>query len=660
MQPGTEAFPRLFAPFTLGGLTLPNRLVMAPMSSSLADEQGFVTPRLQAFLRERAVGGIGLVVVEFTCVEARFGLGEICQPRIDHDVYIEGHARLVDAIRQAGARTCLQLHLPGQYVASGTCDGLPVAPSEAFARDGRQIARALQAEEIEALVQRFADAAARAVQAGYDAVEIHGAHGYLPMAFMSARKNRRDDAWGGDAERRLAFPLTVVQAVRQVLGPGRPLIYRLSAAEFVNAGLALKDMEEIAPRLAHAGCDALHVSTGTVEGALDKVVDPMSAREGWRFPLGARLREVSGLPVITVGPVRSAGAAERALVAGDADLIALGRPLLADPHWARKVRQGDLDEVIPCTNCNWCMQRVLGHASVGCAENPRTGHEAEPEPPQAPPGAVAVVVGGGPGGLHAALEFDRLGFCTHLFEARPRVGGGLMVSAVPPFKDPLRGYMTHLEGRLRRSGVRLHLGCIADLDDVLALRPDAVVLATGSAPRPMPLDMAEDALPVLDAWALLAGESAIPDAGRVVVYGGGEAGCETAEFLADRGLRVTLVTRSRAQELARSAEPLYRRQLRARLTNNEHIELIDLTRVIGLGADTVSVELSDGARREIDAVALVIAQGRDPAAGLSPGLSKARIRFAVVGDARGIGRIGDAVHDAHAAVRQLAGLLPLY
>lgn len=181
-----DACPLLFTPLLVGGLLLPNRVVMAPMSSGLADEQGFVTAELLAFLRERAIGGTGLVVVEFSCVDAAFGRGERRQLRIDGDAYVEGHARLGQAITGAGA----QPHLPGQYVVQGTCDGLPVAPSDVFARDGRPLARALSAQEIETLVQRFAEAAARAVRAGYQAVEIHGAHGYLPMAFLSPRKNR--------------------------------------------------------------------------------------------------------------------------------------------------------------------------------------------------------------------------------------------------------------------------------------------------------------------------------------------------------------------------------------------------------------------------------------------------------------------------------------
>ena len=654
VQSGSEAWPLLLSPFRLGELVLPNRVVMAPMSSSLADERGFVTPELLAFLRERAEGGTGLIVVEFSCVDAAYGRGELRQLRIDADEYIAGHARLVQEINAAGARACLQLHLPGQYVGPGTCDGLPVAPSEEFARDGRQLARMLAAGEIELLVQRFGEAASRAIQAGYQAVEIHGAHGYLPMAFMSPRKNRRSDAWGGDEERRLAFPLAVIRAVRAALGPQRPLIYRLSAAEFVDSGLTLEDMERIVPRLAQAGCDALHVSTGAIEGAMDKIVDPMSRAEGWRFPLGRRLRTASGLPVIAVGPIRWPETAERALADGDADLIALGRPLLADPHWVRKVKAGALPDITPCTNCNWCMQRVREHATIGCAETPRTGRETEPPAPHAAPGAVAVVVGAGPGGLQAALEFDRLGYRTHLFEAKTEVGGGLVISAAPPFKEPLRWYQSHLQHRLRVSGVTLHLGRHAGAAEVLALRPDAVIIATGSQTRSFPLERAGAALPIWDASDILAGER-VPEAGAaVVVYGGGETGCETAEYLAQRGWQVVLVTRSGARDLARSAEPMYRRELRDRLARNASIELVAHASISSVDGDAVELTLSDGNTRRVEAAALVMAQGRIPSAELAPALRNAGVRCMTIGDAGTIGRIGDAVHAADRAVRELA------
>ena len=653
--PRTTAYPLLFSPFLLGNLSLPNRIVMAPMSSSLAGLDGHVTHELIAFLRDRAAGGCGLVIVEFTCVEPRFGLGELRQPRIDLDEHIASHAGLVKAITGEGARACLQLHLPGQYVARDSLRGAQaVAPSEVIARDGRQLARALESDEIEQLVQRFAEGAQRAVQAGYQAIELHGAHGYLPMAFMSPRKNVRTDAWGGDFQKRLAFPLAVVRALRKAMGPHMPLIYRLSADEFAKSGLTLADMERVAPQLAAAGCTALHVSTGTVEGAMDRIVDPMSMPVGWRFPLARRLREASGLPVIGVGPVRWPQSAEAALAAGDADLIGLGRPLLADPAWANKARDGRLADITPCTSCNWCMDRVRQHAAIGCAENPRTGREMQPEMlPDAQAGSVAVVVGAGPGGLQAALDLDACGYRTHLFEARSGLGGGLDVSAAPPFKDSLNWYGDHLRHRVAQSRVAVHTGQVVAAQDIIAMRPSLAVLATGSSAKPWRASFGRATLQLLDATDVLLGDETVAaGSGLVVVYGGGETGCETAEFLAARGFSVVLATRSGASELARAAEPMYRRQLRGRLTNNPAIEILPQATLIDIQGSSLVFELGHEARA-VEARALVMAQGRDSANGMAADLTVAGIPFALVGDAKVIGRIGDAVHDARRAVRKL-------
>ena len=467
--------------------------------------------------------------------------------------------------------------------------------------------------------------------------------------------NRSFGTWLG-ADQLVPRDGAVVRALREALGSARPLIYRLSAAEFVDAGLTVDDMERIVPRLAEAGCDALHVSSGAVEGALDKIVDPMSASEGWRFPLGRRVRAASGIPVIAVGPVRWPATAERALAAGDADLIALGRPLLADPHWANKARAGDLAGITPCTNCNWCMERVRQHLAIGCAETPRTGRETEAEPRRvASLGAVAVVIGAGPGGLQAAHELDRLGYTTHLFEARDAVGGGLVASAAPPFKEPLRWYQDHLRHRLAESGVTLHLARRAQPDEVLALRPALAIVATGSRARPWPVKAGALALPVYDATEVLIGDSDLGGVTSVIVYGGGETGCESAEFLAERGARVKLVTRSAVADLARAAEPMYRRQLCARLNANPQIELIANAHITRIEAQGVVVEETGREARFVAGAALVMAQGRASAADLASALQRAGIPFAAIGDAHVIGRIGDAVHAAHAAVRKMVG-----
>lgn len=654
-------FPRLGEPIRLGGLTIPNRTVMAAMSSCLGTPEGRVTDAVVAYYRRRAQGGTGLIVVEFTGVNRRFGRAETSQLVIDDDESIPGHRRIADAIRAEGSCAALQLHSPGQFAPRATLDGLPYAPSEQVSRrDGiTPTTRALTAAEIEELVADFATATRRAIQAGYQGIEIHGAHGYLPMAFLSPLTNRRDDAWGGDFERRLRFPMAVIAAIKAELGADRPLIYRLSSDEFLPGGLGLGDMVRIVPHLVAAGADAIHVSSGSIL-SIDRTIDPMSVDEGWRFAHAAALRQAAGVPVIAVGPARQPHVAEAALEGGDIDLIALGRPLLADPDWPRKAIAGQVDAIRPCTNCNWCFDQVVRHhGTIGCAENPVTGRESVPQALTGGKGRRAIVVGGGPGGMNAALDLADAGFAVQLFEARDRPGGGLIASAAPPHKEKLDWYLRHLVDRLRQSKVELSLNHTPDAAQIVAAKPAVVVVATGARDRPAPFAVSPGAR-VQSAYPMLLGDAPAPDAQPLptVVYGGGETGCEAAEYLAARGHRVVLVSRSPAKLLARDAEPMYRKHLLARLNANPAVEIRDEWTIDGVAGQEVSLTRSDD-RLTLDAAQVIVAQGRDTGAALADALRGAGLPVALVGDVGTIGRIGDAVHDARKAVlHALSGLQP--
>ncbi|BBK45472.1 NADH:flavin oxidoreductase [Allostella vacuolata] len=643
-------FPLLFSPVRLGRLTLPNRLVMAAMETNLADASGGVTEALLAHYRRRAEGGAGMVTVEYTCVDQRHGKGSAIQLALDHDALVAGHARLARAIADAGAVPCLQLHHAGRQTSPRFIEGRqPVAPSVHPSPMFRTAPRALDDTEIEALVARFAHAAGRAVAAGYAAVELHGAHGYLLGQFLSPWTNRRDDAWGGDAARRLAFPTAVVRRVKAAIGD-RPLVYRLSAEEFVPGGIDPDEAAAAARALVAAGADAIHVSTGVAE-RLDTNVDPIAAAEGWRLGHARRIRHALGgaAPVIGVGVIRSPHLAEAAIAEGSTDLVALGRALLADPDWARKAAGGRAGAIRPCTSCNWCIQRLGQHGPIGCAENPAVGRDHEPGPVVRRDRPRAVVVGGGPGGMAGAAMLADAGWRVVLFEASPRLGGGIDVSARPPFKDKLLWYRDHLVRRLGEAGVTVRCGTVADDATIRREAPDFVLLATGSADRVA--DLAPGGI-VASAYEVLAGRQALGP-GPVVVYGGGETGCETAELAAAEGWDVRLVTRSPARQLARSAEFVYRRTLLARIHAHPRITVEAETRLVGAAAGTASLEGADGRQRVIAAGQVLLAQGRSPAAGLGAAMDAAGIPHAVIGDARRGGRIGEAVNDAWEAVCQL-------
>ncbi|EEA01830.1 NADH:flavin oxidoreductase/NADH oxidase [Burkholderia sp. H160] len=649
-------YPHLFSPFRLGNLTIPNRVVMAPMSTQLADAEGSVTERQIAFYRERARGGTGMIIVEFCCVHGATGRSEHRQLILETAKQVDAHRRLVETIREAGSVACIQLQHGGPGAKRGLVkDGIATGPSDVRSRrdPDRLTCRALTNDELEELIECFGRTAELGVQAGYQAFELHAAHGYLLTTFLSPMTNHRDDAWGGDEARRLRFPTRVIERVKRAIGE-RPLIYRVSADEFSPDGIALEDMERIAPHLVAAGVDALHVSLGHGSTSFDKIVEPMSMPEGWRLPYARRVRAAAGVPVIAVGQIRWPETAEVAIRDGDADLVALGRPLLADPEWASKAKRGATDQIRPCTSCNYCVALSAGeYGVIGCAENPRTGRELDALPTVGGKREQrAVVIGAGPGGMAAALMLDQAGFATTLHEARPMLGGGLIASAAPPFKDKLGWYQAYLERCLATSGVGVQLNSAVDIEYLTQSRPDLVILAAGSRALAMPIEGIASPI-VYDAYEVLMGDADwLPPAGSapVLVYGGGETGCEAAEYVAERGFEVVLVTRSASKDLARSAEMIYRSVLLHRIGANPRIRVVDLTHLLAIHETDVTLQAADGTPSQLSVSRVLIAQGRRPDPTLTAQLEAAGIPFEVIGDARRGGRIGDAVHDAYAAV----------
>ena len=652
----TDAYPNLFSPFKLGSLELKNRVVMAPMSSSLGGTDGRVTADQIAFYQERARGGFGLIVVEFTSVDPDTGRTEVHQLSLESDRNLDGHYRLVDALHESGTKAFIQLQHGGRFApAKFLKDGIVRGPSRVYSRKdpNKLVVEEMDDALIRHLVDAFGAAAGRAARAGYDGIELHGAHGYLLSQFMSPLSNERDDEWGGDATRRMAFPIAVIKSVREAIGD-LPFCYRISADEFVKGGLDINDTAEICRHLVNAGIDIIHASTGRGPQAFDKVMEPMSAPEGWRLPYARRLKEATGVPVIGVGQIRVPETAEKAIVDGDCDLVALGRPSLTDPFWPAKAQAGTPELIRPCTTCNFCIAAENLHR-VTCAENPRTGRELQaPIPADLGTGKTAVVVGAGPGGISTALMLNEAGFDTHLFEARDTLGGGIIASGAPPGKELLLRYRDYLDRQVTKSGVSTRVGQPVTADEIAAMNPDVVVVAAGTRRRSHGIE-GEDSAMVVEAYDLLMGDSGVTfkEGDRVVVYGGGETGCEASEYAAARGAHVTLVSRSRVDQLARSAEMVYRSNLIGRLSQHDRITVLPRHHVVRIGDGTVGVRDADGETTEIGADYILLAQGRDQQSDIADKLIAMGISTHVIGDSRKGGRIGDAVHDGYEAMRAI-------
>lgn len=655
------AFPRLFEPFEIGTMRLKNRLMMAPMESHLGNADGSVSTEQIAYYRERALGGVGMVTVEFTCVDGMDGFSSMApQLRLDNDRYRSGHGKLAAAIQAGGAKACVQLSHAGRQSRASVLGRSPVAPSavalKSFYLD--TVPRALEEEEIWRIVDSYANAARLAAASGYDAVMLHGAHGYLLQQFLSPLVNMRDDGWGGDFERRLRFPLEVVRAVKAQLG-ARPLLYRLSVSDFIEGGLTVEDGEAIAPRLCEAGVDAIDISCGSLD-RVDVIVEPMSVAEGWRLPMARRIRAATGKPVICAGVMRWPERAERAIIDGDVDCVSLGRALLADPMWPVKARRGEVEDIRPCTSCNWCIKETGANRGVGCAENPRCGHETDPVIEGFGQGHRAAVVGAGPGGMAAALLLDQAGFDVTLFERRASLGGNLITSATPPNKEKLFWYNDFLQRRVARSRITVRVGIDADAKLIEGERFDALILATGAKPAPLALERGGN-LAVAPAFEALIGGIEPPVSDQqtpIVIFGGGETGAETAEHLAKRGHHILLVSRSEARFLARNAEPLYRMHLLPRIAANTAIRVVDRTRVVGVGDDHVILDGPEG-RVMQPACLLLLAHGLVPDTRLADSLAGADLPTIAIGDAVQVSRIGEAVRDAYRAVQELRRLLTL-
>ncbi len=622
-------YEKLFEPVRIGPLALRNRIVLSPMEVDLGAREGTVTDRAVAYYAERARGGVGMIVVEATCVDAPEGLVSQYQLRADRDAFIPGLARLARAIRGAGARAVLQLQHAGRKASALLTGCQPVAPSVVASHTG-ETPRALSRDEIAALVDRYAEAAARARLAGFDGVEIHAAHGYLVSQFLSPVYNTREDEYGGSAENRGRLLLALIAAIGRRVGRDYPVLCRLSAADLSVAGeirplpggLALAETVELARRLEAAGVAALDVSA-TIVGL--PRMHPMSWPEGHLVPAAEAIKRAVAIPVSVTSRV-SPELAERHLREGRIDLVRLGRVLLADPWLPQKLARGRAEEVTPCIFCSQCVDPLLRQPEAICAVNPALGREALAHFAPAPERKRVVVVGGGPGGMEAARVAAMRGHQVWLFEERDELGGQLRVASKPAAaRKTLDRLREHLARRLAGLDlVEVRLGERFTPDLLAGLSPDAVVLATGARSAPPEIPRHAAGIDGIAGIAASAGTTAIDvfagatTGERVAVLGSELVGCEAALYLAAQGKRVALLGRSR--EPASRVSTDLRTYLLWALAE-AGIEIHNRAEVLEIVPGGVLYRDAQGARLTVAAESVVYATGARPADELRSALS---------------------------------------
>jgi len=634
---------KLFEPVRLGPLTLKNRLVMTAMSTRFAGPKGQVTERLIEYYAVRAAGGVGLITVEEAYIH----------PQLPHvknalgvysDHLIPGLKALTQKIHQENAAVSLQI---GLYFRQHL-NGFPRYVASIKAPDCGPESKELIREEIQYLTNLFVDAAKRAQSAGFDAVEIHACHGCLISEFLSPYWNHRTDEYGGTRAGRFRFPLEILAGIRKRLGPDYPVIFRISGSEFTPEGFTEKDAVEFSKALENSGATAINVSGGL--GHINHIsIPPGYIPRGILLPIGKAIKDAVKIPVI-VGNSMTPELAEEAIKSGQADFIGLGRPLIADPEWPRKVKEGRLNEIRYCIRCNqacfgWL--RDPGKSGISCIYNPLVGREVDSPITEAKIKRRVVVIGGGPAGCEAARVLKLRGHDVVLLEKTARLGGQLNLAAVPPKKEDFKKLIDFYEGELKRLQVNVRLNVEATPELLTELDADVYVLATGSVSVRPPIP-GIDQTHVRTVEEVLSEKVRIEE-GPVVVIGGGASGLETADFLSDKGLKVTVVEMldSPGRDIPEGVG--VREFLLSRLTE-KNVRILTGHRAIAILKDSVVVSerplIGGGKESEIPAKNVVLALGMKPVDPFDGSEIPDKAIWYRVGDCQSPGNALDAIHQA--------------
>lgn len=532
-------FDLLFQPIQIGSLTVKNRFVMPAMESGTTEEGRF-TERSKAYFAARARGGFGLIITDYMAVSP-YGIGVKDEAGLWDDAFVPGLRELTRSVHENGAKIFAQLHHSGM-MCQQKITGMPTKGPSAIASPGSlEPVIALTRAGIYELIEQYGDAALRARQAGFDGVEVHGAHGYLIAQFLSKFANKRSDEFGGSYENRFRFAGLIFENIRKKCGSDFPMTVRLSAEEFMETGNRIKDTVLYAQMAEAAGADAIHVSTGTGIGgniAASYYFDP-----GFNAENAEKVKRAVSIPVITVGRITEPVIAASIVGNGQADLVALGRESLCDPEFPKKLWEGRAGEILHCTGCLQRCWYAKGSepedTGISCMFNPFTGKETSwtIEPTEKP--KRIAVIGAGPAGLAAAWVLAKRGHTVDVYEKNDSPGGEFRLAAVPPHKQDLVYNMYAYTERLKRYGGSIHYNCEITEDALGELNADVILLSTGATPvRPRIPGLQENvsvtAADVLSGKAVFGGQ-------KVLVLGGGLVGIEIAEFLSTYHNQVDVV-----------------------------------------------------------------------------------------------------------------------
>lgn len=688
-------------------MTLRNRIVMSPMGSNLAEDDGFCGERIAKYYEARAEGGAAMVIMGSVGVAYPRGSGNARQVAVSDDKYIPGLAKVAEAVHQHGTKIALQLQHAGAIAVNEPLTGVPMlvvstpkdkpydwpadlTPEETqemfepmYSPEAKIVYHEATEEDIEWLIEKFASAAVRARKAGIDAVEIHAGHGYIISSFLSPSANRRSDRWGGSVANRARLLVEVIKRIKAAAGTDYPVWFRLDSEEYLkDDGITLEDAIEVAKMGVAAGADAIHVTT---YADATKGIGFTESHTTWipeRYvPNAAAIKAAVNVPIICPGRIEPE-AGDRLIAEGKIDFVAMARKLLADPELPNKLKAGREDLIRPCIYCYTCISQIFVRRGVRCAVNAQTGFEIERPIVISPRRRRVMIIGGGPGGMEAARVATLRGHDAHVFDTNDRLGGTVFFSSIVyPENGRLIDYLAAQMAELK---IPVHLGTKVTPEVVAKFKPDAVIVATGARRSAIDVPGADlphvfsgdemremvtgqmgarlkAKLPLPARTMIAAGRGTgmlnkasrirrmshlwLPLGRNVVIYGGGLVGVELAEFLAERHRKVTLI--EPGDSFGRELMMVRRWRIMDTL-RKEGVRLLKQTTLQSIGSDRVTYLTEYGQVQSIKADSVILALGAQPSGQeLAEEIRRACPDVECIGDALELGYIDGAMNTGH-------------
>lgn len=687
-------YKMLFSPMKIGNVEIKNRIVMAPMLMGFGQFNGNATEKMMNYYEERAKGGTGLIITEITRVNDLSGASSFGQLSASKDRNIASMSELAKRIHKHGAKLFVELHHPGRQNVNLMINTVPISvlcdkimPKNSYSKLlygsivplGKKMVekdlffktkspskcekskfsesanKALTHKEIKKIIHQFAEAALRVKKAGCDGVEIHASHGYLIQQFLSPATNHRTDEYGGSLENRMRFLNEIIDETRALCGSDFPIIVRLTVDEmYANIGQPDKGYNfaeglQMAKILNDKGIDAIDVSSAGYD-TFNYWLEPTTFECGWRKNLAEEVKKVVDIPVIAANLIRSPKQAEEQLQAGIQDFVSLGRPHIADPHWAEKVQSGNEDKIKRCICCLYCFESMMEGAYVGdnghCSVNAFVGREDE-KLLQNGSGRKAVIIGAGAAGLYSAELLARRGFNVTVLEKENSAGGQLNLADKPPHKEKIHWCIEDLLANVESLGVEIKYNTIADKKLIASLNPEIVICATGgNAVHPAPFK-SDNTVTVTE---ILNG-SVKPENKNICVIGSGMTGLETSELLCELGNKVTIV------EMADSIAPgAWFQSVDDALPKlkEANTKFLTSTKLKSInGKSITAIDLMHNKEIEIPCDMVVLSMGVKPDNSLFEEIKNDYKFVFNIGDSNKTGRIHNATEDAYNIVKSI-------